>query len=98
MHLAHHIVIPIYVLMDKKLGDSVKLLYGIIASSCYGNGSCCETNANFSDFTKIFKKRPITIKKWLYQLVEQRYIIVKTIRCIETNKIIKHEIYIISKN
>lgn len=69
-----YVVIPSYVLFDKKLSDKAKLLYGLISSMCNHKGYCWATNQTMMRFLDTQTDR--TVQRMLRELVDQGYIIV----------------------
>ena len=69
-----YVVIPSYVLFDKKLSDKAKLLYGLISSMCNHKGYCWATNQTLMRFLGAESDR--TLRRLLKELVEQGHIVV----------------------
>lgn len=68
---SYYAIIPANVRYDKDLVPNAKLLYGEITALCNEKGYCWATNQYFAELYNVSDR---TIKNWISQLVDKRYI------------------------
>lgn len=72
----YYAVIPASVRYDKDLSMGSRMLYGEITALCNAKGYCWAANSYFAD---LYGKTDRTIRSWISELAEKKYITVKMI-------------------
>lgn len=74
MDKAYYAIIPADVRYDNNLTQGAKLLYGEITALCNEKGFCWATNSYFSQLYNVSER---TIKRWIKDLIDNKYILSK---------------------